>query len=101
MNEALTNLLEVGTINFKVTELLDKYNAQFNGIPQLTSVSSKLFPGKCILVTGHDLVDLRQILDLAEKANINVYTHGEMLPSFMYPELKKYTCLKSNFGHAW
>lgn len=93
--------MKVGTVNFKITELLDKYNGEFNGKPKLVPVPTKLVPGKCIVITGHDLVDLRTLLELCQKENINVYTHGEMMPSFMYPDLTKYSCLKANYGHAW
>lgn len=99
--ECLNKALRVGSINFKITELLDKYNTQFCGKPKLTAVPTKLVPGKCIVITGHDLVDLRTLLEKCQAENINVYTHGEMMPSFMYPELSKFSCLKANYGHAW
>lgn len=101
MTEGLQNLLQVGTVNFEVTKLLDQQNALFNGVPQLTQIPVGLHTGPAVLVTGHDLVDLRTLLEKCETRGVNVYTHGEMLPSFMYPELKKFQCLKANFGHAW
>lgn len=75
-------------MNFEVTKLLDQQNALFNGVPQLTQIPVGLHPGPAVLVTGHDLVDLRTLLEKCETRGVNVYTHGEMLPSFMYPELK-------------
>lgn len=72
-----------------------------NGTPELSGVPTELVPGKCILITGHDLTDLRTLLEMCESRDINVYTHGEMLPAFMYPELRRYKCLKANFGQAW
>lgn len=101
MEDALVKLLELGSVNFKITELLDRYNCEYNGVPELTAVPTKLRPGKCILITGHDLVDLRTLLTMAEKEGVDIYTHGEMLPSFMYPGLKSSPRLVGNFGHAW
>jgi hydroxylamine reductase len=101
MTDGLQNLLQVGTVNFEITKLLDEMNVKFNGVPQLTAIPTKLVPGPCILITGHDLVDLKTLLEKCEPKGINVYTHGEMLPSFVYPELKKYKCLVANYGHAW
>lgn len=97
---ALEKLLEVGSVNFKIVEILDAYNFKLNGKPELTAVSTKLYPGKSILITGHDLADLKSLLVAAE-GKVNIYTHGEMLPAFMYPELKSFSNLKSHFGHAW
>lgn len=101
MDQALAKLLSLGTVNFEITKMLDDLNTKFNGVPELTAIPIQLHPGPCILITGHDLVDLRTLLEKCEAKNINVYTHGEMLPSFMYPELKKFKCLKANYGHAW
>ena len=58
-------------------------------------------PGKCILVSGHDLHDLEKVLQMTEGKGINVYTHGEMLPAHGYPGLRKYKHLVGNYGGAW
>lgn len=101
MATALDRLMELGQINFKITEILDEYNCKVCGVPRLVSPNSKLVPGKCILITGHDLVDLTTLVDQAEKRKINVYTNGEMLPALAYPELNKHPNLIGNYGHAW
>ena len=58
-------------------------------------------PGPFIVVTGHDLHDLKMLLEQCEPEGVAIYTHGEMLPGHAYPELKKYSMLKGNFGTAW
>lgn len=63
MATALDRLMELGQINFKITEILDEYNCKVCGVPRLVSPNSKLVPGKCILITGHDLVDLTTLVD--------------------------------------
>lgn len=82
-------------------ELLDKANTETFGTPAPTEVSMKVEKGPFIVVTGHDLLDLKLLLEQTEGKGINVYTHGEMLPAHGYPELKKYPHLKGNFGTAW
>ena len=101
MATALDRLMELGQINFKITEILDEYNCKVCGVPRLVSPNSKLVPGKCVLITGHDLVDLTTLVAQAEKRKINVYTNGEMLPALAYPELNKHPNLIGNYGHAW
>ena len=81
--------------------LLDKANTESYGHPVPTEVPLKVEKGPFIIITGHDLYDLRQLLEQTKDKGINIYTHGEMLPAHGYPELKKYTHLKGNFGTAW
>ncbi|MFH1829671.1 MAG: hydroxylamine reductase [Pseudomonadota bacterium] len=100
--DALTAMvLRCGEINFKVMGLLDAANTGAYGNPTPTSVRVEPIKGKAILVSGHDLKDLEELLKQTEGKGINVYTHGEMLPAHGYPGLKKYKHLVGNYGGAW
>ena len=101
MNELLPLVIETGNINLKCMELLDKANTETFGTPTPTQVPLKIEKGPFIIITGHDLHDLKLLLEQTEGKGINIYTHGEMLPAHAYPELKKYKHLKGNFGTAW
>ena len=101
MDELLPIVLEVGEINLKCMALLDKANTETYGTPAPTEVPLKVEKGPFIVITGHDLYDLKQLLEQTKDKGINIYTHGEMLPAHAYPELKKYSHLKGNFGTAW
>lgn len=101
MGALLPFVLEVGKVNLKCMELLDKANTDCYGTPVPTKVSMDVEKGPFIVITGHDLKDLQLLLEQTRDKGINVYTHGEMLPAHAYPELKKYTHLKGNFGTAW
>lgn len=81
--------------------LLDKANTETFGNPEPTKVTLEIEKGPFIVITGHDLYDLKQLLEQTKDNGINIYTHGEMLPAHGYPELKKYPHLKGNFGTAW
>lgn len=81
--------------------LLDKANTETFGTPTPVTVPLKVEKGPFIVVTGHDLYDLKLLLQQTEGKGINIYTHGEMLPAHAYPELKKFPHLKGNFGTAW
>ena len=91
----------VGSVNLRVMELLDHANTKAYGHPTPTKVRISAVRGKAILVSGHDLLDLEELLKQTEGKGINVYTHGEMLPCNSYPELKKYKHLVGNYGGAW
>lgn len=99
--ELLKTVLETGRINLKCMELLDKANTETYGNPIPTKVSTNIEPKPFIVVSGHDLRDLALLLEQTKDREINIYTHGEMLPAHAYPELKKYEHLKGNFGTAW
>lgn len=101
MDELLPIVLEVGAVNLKCMELLDKANTETYGNPVPTEVSLTVEKGPFIIISGHDLFDLKQLLEQTKDKGINIYTHGEMLPAHGYPELKKYPHLKGNFGTAW
>ena len=81
--------------------MLDKANTESFGHPVPTKVSKNIEKGPFIVITGHDLRDLKLLLEQTKDKGINIYTHGEMLPAQAYPELKKYSHLKGNFGTAW
>lgn len=93
--------LKCGEINLRVMELLDAANTGTYGHPELTQVRVTPVKGKAILVSGHDLKDLEELLKQTEGKGVNVYTHGEMLPCLAYPGLKKYKHLVGNYGGAW
>ena len=94
-------ILEFGSVNLKCMALLDAANTGAYGNPVPTPVSTKRDKGPFVVITGHDLHDLKMLLEQTEGKGVNVYTHGEMLPAHAYPELKKYPQLKGNFGTAW
>ena len=100
-DELLGWALKVGELNFKVMELLDAANTGAYGHPEPTHVRITPVKGKAILVSGHDLKDLAELLKQTEGKGINIYTHGEMLPCHAYPGLKKYKHLVGNYGGAW
>lgn len=100
-SELLSMVLKCGEMNLKTMELLDAANTQEYGNPEPTPVRIEPVKGKAILVSGHDLKDLEEILKQTEGKGINVYTHGEMLPCHAYPGLKKYKHLIGNYGGAW
>jgi len=93
--------LKVGEVNLRIMELLDAANTGVYGHPEPTQVRVEPLKGKAILVSGHDLKDLDELLKQTEGKGINVYTHGEMLPALAYPGLKKYPHLAGNYGGAW
>ncbi len=101
VDELLAMALKVGEMNLMVMELLDRANTSAYGHPVPTSVRITPRQGKAILVSGHDLRDLDELLKQTEGKGINVYTHGEMLPAHGYPGLKKYPHLAGNYGGAW
>ena len=89
MEQLLPIVMEVGQYNLTCMELLDKANTEAFGHPVPTEVPLKVEKGPFIVVTGHDLLDLKLLLEQTEGKGINIYTHGEMLPAHAYPELKK------------
>ncbi|MGA1846276.1 hydroxylamine reductase [Deferribacter abyssi] len=100
-DELINLVLKAGDVAVKTMELLDKANTSRYGNPEVTKVYTGLEEGPAILVSGHDLLDLEDLLKQTEGTGVNIYTHGEMLPAHAYPEFKKYKHLKGNFGTAW
>ncbi|MCL2664113.1 MAG: hydroxylamine reductase [Defluviitaleaceae bacterium] len=101
VEEWLGLLTEFGAVNLKCMALLDEANTGAYGDPVPAEVSMLIEKGPFIVVTGHDLLDLKMLLEQTEGSGVNVYTHGEMLPAHGYPELKKHLNLKGHFGTAW
>jgi hydroxylamine reductase len=99
--DLLPLVLKCGEINLRAMELLDAGNTGRYGQPVPTQVPLGHKKGKAILVSGHDLLDIEEILKQSEGKGIYVYTHGEMLPTHAYPELKKYPHFYGHFGTAW
>lgn len=93
--------MEAGKINYLTMELLNKAHTDAYGHPEPTPVQLGTKAGKAILVSGHDLKFLEELLKQTEGTGVNIYTHGEMLPAHGYPGLKKYSHLAGNFGGAW
>lgn len=94
-------VLKTGNINLKCLELLDHANTQTYGDPVPTEVPLTIEKGPFIVVSGHDLHDMKLLLEQTDGKGINIYTHSEMLPAHGYPELKKHPQLKGNFGTGW
>jgi len=100
-DDYLAMVLRCGQMNLKVMELLDKAHTQRFGNPVPTEVDTGTKAGLAVLVTGHDLLDLYELLMQTEGSGINIYTHSEMLPAHGYPGLKKFPHLAGNYGGAW
>ncbi|KAL0217207.1 hypothetical protein RCL1_007690 [Eukaryota sp. TZLM3-RCL] len=93
--------LDAGKANLDVMARLDTANTSSFGNPTFSKVSFRVYKGKAILMSGHDLHDLHGLLKATEGTGINVYTHGEMIAANAYPKLKEYAHFKGNFGTAW
>jgi len=101
IDEWLALLMEFGSINLKCMALLENANITSYGNPTPVQITMKIEKGPFIVITGHDLNDLKMLLEQTVDRGVNIYTHSEMLPAHGYPELKKYPHLKGNFGTAW
>ncbi|MEH7108586.1 hydroxylamine reductase [Bacillus sp. JJ1764] len=101
VQEHINMAMQVGQAAVRVMELLDKAHTERLGIPQPITVTQNKIEGKSIVVTGHNLFALEELLKQTEDKGINIYTHSEMLPAHGYPALKKYSHLKGNIGKAW
>ncbi len=101
METLLATVLETGKYGVDVMALLDKANTEAYGNPELTKVNIGVGKNPGILISGHDLKDIEDLLMQTEGTGVDVYTHGEMLPAHYYPQLKKYKHLVGNYGNAW
>ena len=101
LNELLALVQKTGEFGVKSMALLDQANTSRYGNPEPTQVNLGVVPGPGILVSGHDLVDLEELLIQTEGTGVNIYTHGEMLPTNAYPGLKKFKHLVGNYGGSW
>ena len=99
--ELLALVLKTGEINLKCMKLLDAAHTEAYGDPVPTKVPLTIEKGPFIVVSGHDLHDLKLLLEQTKGKGVNVYTHSEMLPAHGYPKLKAYPQLKGNFGTGW
>lgn len=100
-DKLLSLVLRTGEVNLKCMEMLDAANTDAYGDPVPTVVPLTIEKGPFIVVSGHDLHDMKLLLEQTQGKGINIYTHSEMLPAHGYPELKKYPHLKGNFGTGW
>jgi hydroxylamine reductase len=101
LHSLLDIAMELGQKNFRVMQMLDEAHVQTFGKPSPTTVAEGTHAGPGILITGHDLLDLANLLKQLEGTHIKVYTHGEMLPAHMYPNLRNHPNLAGHFGGAW
>lgn len=99
--EALQECLNLGGINLRIMRALSNAHEVAFGVPEPTTIKTRPIPGPSILVSGHDMTDLKELLEQTKDKGINIYTHGEMGPGHSYPELKIYKHLKGNLGGAW
>jgi hydroxylamine reductase len=101
IDELFALVMEFGMVNLKCMELLDSANTGAFGMPEPTEVTTVIDKGPFIVISGHDLLDLKMLLEQTAGKGVDVYTHGEMLPAHGYPKLKAFPQLKGNFGTAW
>lgn len=101
VNELIPIVLECGSIGVTTMALLDKANTETYGNPEPTAVNIGVGTNPGILITGHDLLDLKQLLEQTQGTGVDVYTHGEMLPANSYPAFKNYDNFIGNYGNAW
>ncbi len=101
LDSMLELVLECGKKNFRVMEMLDEGHTRSFGKPSPHTVKEGTQAGPGILITGHDLLDLQDLLKQCEGTDIKVYTHGEMLPAHMYPKLREHPNLTGHYGGAW
>ncbi len=101
LNRYLELCLKAGEMNLRVMKMLNDVHTSTYGNPTPVTVPTGTKAGPGIVVTGHDLLDLYELLKQTEGKGINIYTHGEMLPAHAYPELKKFKHLVGNYGTAW
>ena len=100
-NDLVALTLKTGEYGVKTMALLDEANTSKYGNPEITSVNIGVRNNPAILISGHDLTDLEQLLDQTKGTGVDVYTHGEMLPAHYYPAFKKYENFVGNYGNAW
>ncbi|MGL4731313.1 MAG: hydroxylamine reductase, partial [Clostridium sp.] len=101
VDELIALTLETGKFGVEGMALLDKANTESYGNPEVTKVNIGVGNNPGILISGHDLKDIEELLKQTEGTGVDVYTHSEMLPAHYYPQLKKYSHLVGNYGNAW
>lgn len=100
-DDLLALVLKTGKMGVETMALLDKANNEGYGTCEMTTVNLGVGTKPGILVTGHDLVDLHELLEQTKDKGVDIYTHSEMLPAHYYPKLKQYSHLVGNYGNAW
>ena len=100
-DELVALTLETGKFGVNVMALLDEANTSKYGSPEITKVNIGVRKNPAILISGHDLKDMEQLLEQTKGTGVDVYTHSEMLPANYYPAFKKYDNLAGNYGNAW
>lgn len=100
-DELVAKILRCGEMGVKAMALLDTANTSTYGNPEPTAVKTGVKDGPAILISGHDLRDMEELLEQTAGTGVNIYTHGEMLPAHAYPQFKKYDHLVGNYGGAW
>lgn len=101
VNELIALTLETGKYGVTAMAMLDAANTSHYGNPEISEVNIGVRNNPAILISGHDLKDMEELLKQTEGTGVDVYTHSEMLPAHYYPELKKYKHLAGNYGNAW
>jgi hydroxylamine reductase len=101
VDELVALVMECGKYGVDVMALLDKANTSTYGNPEITKVNIGVRNNPAILISGHDLKDLEELLEQTQGTGVDVYTHGEMLPAHYYPAFKKYGHFAGNYGNAW
>jgi len=101
LGDLLNLVLECGQVAVTTMALLDKANTETYGTPEISKVNIGVRKNPAILISGHDLKDMQQLLDQTAGTGVDVYTHGEMLPANYYPAFKKYSNLVGNYGGSW
>ena len=100
-DELVSLVLKTGEVGVEAMRLLDEANTGTYGNPEPTQANLSVRPGPAILISGHDLRDLEELLEQTKDRGVNVYTHGEMLPANAYPAFKKYDHFVGNYGGSW
>lgn len=101
IDQLVALVLETGSVGVKTMALLDKANTESYGNPELTEVNIGVRNNPAILISGHDLKDMEDLLEQTKGTGVDVYTHSEMLPANYYPKFKKYNHFVGNYGNAW
>jgi hydroxylamine reductase len=101
VDDNIALVLETGKFGVDAMAMLDKANTETYGTPEISTVNLGVGSNPGILISGHDLKDLDELLKQSQNTGVDIYTHGEMLPAHSYPLLKKYDHLKGNYGGAW
>src|SRR5699024_1482221 len=101
INDLINLVIKTGETGVKAMALLDKANTESFGNPEITEVDYSAGDKPGILISGHDLRDMKMLLEQTKGTGVEVYTHSEMLPANYYPEFKEYPHFHGNYGNSW